>query len=154
MALTDNERIQEIFLVAGDKLSAVSKVWWIAFAAALVLAIPAYYIFKVTFVGIFSAGYNGPQVIYNAQNKEPLQVLEKKIFSLPNNTYSGYIKIRNLNLEWGVAQQKYTAEFKTYGGTLITKVAGSTYILPASEKLIVFTRFTADKAPDEMFVSF
>lgn len=153
MALTDNERVQEIFLVAGDKISAVSKWWWIAFAAVLVLAIPVYYIIKASFVGIFTAGYDGPQITYTAQTKEPLQVLEKKIFSLPNNTYSGYIKIRNVNLEWGVAEQKYTAEFKTYGGTLITKVAGSTYILPASEKLIVFTRFTADKAPEEILVT-
>lgn len=153
MALTDNERIQEAFLIAGDKLAAVSRAWWIALAATVILVVPAYFVIKSSFITVLLAGYDGPRVIYNAKTKEPLQILEKKIFSFPNNAYAGYIKIRNVNLEWGVRSQDYTAQFKTLGGTEVTKVMGSTFILPASEKLIVFTRFTADQAPQEMAVS-
>ncbi len=153
MPLVENERVEEAFLIAGDKLSAVSRAWWIALAAAVILAIPAYFVVRSSLATVFLAGYDGPRVIYNAKAKEPLQILEKKIFSFPNNAYAGYIKIRNVNLEWGVSDQTYTAEFKTLGGTEVTKVAGSVFILPASEKLIVFTRFTADQAPQEMVVS-
>jgi hypothetical protein len=115
-----------------------------------VAAIPAYYLFKIGFVAIFMQSYDSPKIIYTDAVKEPLQVLDKKIFTLPNGTYSGYVKINNINLEWGVASQPYTAVFRTYGGTVLTKVTGSTFILPSKEKVIIFSRFSAAQNPDEL----
>ena len=148
-----NDRLQEIFLVIGDKLAPVNKKWWYGFAIALLALIPFYYLAKFGFVQLAMRHYSGPQIIYSTAAKEPLQILEKKIFALSNNSYAGYVKIKNINLEWGVPDQAYAAEFKTLGGTVLATVSGSNFILPASEKLIVFSRFTSDKKPDELTVA-
>lgn len=153
MALTDNDRIQEIFLVIGDKVSTVNKKWWYAAGFVLVALIPLYYLAKFGFVQLLLKDYQAPQLIQSAVPKEPLQIIDKKIFLLADNAYSGYVKIKNINLEWGVASQEYTAEFKTLGGTSITKINGSTFILPASEKLIVFSRFSSQIKPEELAVT-
>lgn len=153
MPLISNERIQEIFLVIGDKVSPVKKIWWYALVVVLIALIPVYYLVKFEFVQLLLKDYRAPQLIQSAAPREPLQVIDKKIFLLTENAYAGYVKIKNINLEWGAASQEYTAEFKTLGGTSITKVNGSTYILPASEKLIVFSRFSSQDKPDVMDVT-
>lgn len=153
MALTDNDRIQEIFLVIGDKVAPVNKRWWYALGIVLIALVPLYFLAKLQFVNLLLRNYQAPQLMQSAAPKEPLQIIDKKIFLLSENTYSGYVKIKNINLEWGAASQEYTAEFKTLGGTSITKVKGSTFILPSSEKLIVFSRFSSQDKPDVMDVS-
>jgi hypothetical protein len=152
----DNERLQEIFLMIGDKLAPVRKFWWYALAIGLLAAIPSYYLLKYVFVGVTMASYRAPKIIYAPVVQEPLQLIDQQIFSFPapvGDTYSGYIKIKNINLEWGVADQSYTAEFKTYGGTLVTKITGKTFILPASEKMIIFSRFSSKQKPDVLEVT-
>ncbi|MEJ0021942.1 MAG: hypothetical protein WDN47_05235 [Candidatus Doudnabacteria bacterium] len=153
MALTDNDRIQELFLVVGDKLAPVNKKWWYALVIFLIVLIPFYYLAKYSFVQLIMSGYHAPEIVYTAGIQESLQIIDKKIFILAPNTYSGYVKIKNINLEWGVPSQDYTAEFKTLGGTSIAKISDSTFILPASEKLIVFPRFTSQTKPDEIDVT-
>src|SRR5207249_1356859 len=100
------------------------------------------------FVQLIAHSYQPPKIVYSEVAKEPLRILDSGIFSFPNNTYAGFVRIKNLNLEWGVPVQEYTANFKTYGGTILTTVNGSAFILPASEKLIVFSRFTSQTKPD------
>lgn len=153
MAFIDNDRLQELFLVLGDKLAPVNKKWWYALGIVLVALVPFYYLVRFAFVQIAVSSYRAPQVIYTAAVKQPLQIIDKQILSLGNNAYSGYIKIKNINLTWGVADQQYTAVFKTLGGTVLTSVNGSAFILPASEKLIVFTRFSSQTKPDEIDVT-
>jgi hypothetical protein len=153
MPLIDNDRIQEIFLVLGDKLIPVNKKWWYALGIVLVLLIPIYYLAKFGFVQVSLRNYHTPVVTHSAIAAEPLQIIDKKIFPLSNNSYSGFVKIKNINLEWGVAAQGYTVQFKTLGGIVLTSVSGSTFILPASEKLIVFSRFTSQTKPDAIDVS-
>ncbi len=153
MALNNNDRLQEFFLLIGDKLLPVSKKWWYALGLTLILLIPFYYLAKASFVGLIMQSYQPPQIVYSEVNKQPLQIMDKNIFTLPNNAYSGYVKIKNINLEWGVAQQEYTVEFKTLGGTTVTQVSGSAFILPSSEKLIVFSRFTSQTKPEVINVT-
>lgn len=148
--MNKNDRLQEMGLVAGDVITSVSSRWWYALGIGIISILPAYFLFKFLFVQSLTAAHNPPEIIYTAAIKQPLEVVEQKVFSLGGNSYSGYAKIRNLNLEWGVANQGYSAEFKTLGGTLVTKVSGSTFILPSSEKLIVFARFTAEEKPDSI----
>jgi hypothetical protein len=150
MALSDNERIQEAVLMAQEKSQAIGKKVWYGLGLTIVLIVPVYYVLKFGFVTLLMQTYREPKIIYTEAIKEPLQVLETKFFKLTDNTYSGYVKIKNLNLEWGVKSQTYTAEFKTVGGTVLTKAQGTTYILPASEKIIVFSRFTANQTPYEV----
>jgi len=150
MALTDNERTQEIFLMVGDKISTVSRKWWYLLLAVIVLSVPGYYIAKYSFTKTMMAVYHPPKIIYTSVQKEPLQVVEKKIFVFSGNSYGGYVKVKNINLEWGVPKQDYTAVFKTIGGTEVTRVTGVTFVLPSSEKLIVFSRFTAETKPEEI----
>jgi hypothetical protein len=150
MALSDNDRIQEFFLVIGDMIAPVGQIWWYTLLTVVILSVPAYIIMKQVVITVAVNSYHPPQIIYTTPVKEPLQILEKKIFAFPNNTYTGYIRVKNINLEWGVAQQEYTAEFKTFSGDVVTKINGSTFILPASEKFIVFTRFTSQEKPDEI----
>lgn len=150
MPLSDNERLQEMALVTQEKLSGVSKKLWYALGITIIAFIPAYYLFKFAFVAVMTQSHRVPEIIYSAAVKEPIQVVEKKIFKLPNNTYSGYVKLNNINLEWGVSAQTYTAEFRTFGGTSLSKFSRATYILPAKEKIIVLPRFSADRTPDEI----
>lgn len=153
MAFIDNDRLQELFLVLGDKLAPVNKKWWYALGIVLVALIPFYYLLRFAFVQIAVSSYHAPQVIYTSAVKQPLQIIDKQVLSLGNNAYSGYIKIKNINLEWGVVDQQYSAVFKTLGGTVLTSVNGSVFILPASEKMIVFTRFSSQTKPDEIDVT-
>jgi len=132
----------------GDKLAPVNKKWWYALAIAVVALIPAYYLLKLIFVKATLATYHQPQIIYATPAKQALQILDKKIFSLGHNAYSGFMKIKNINLEWGVASQEYVAQFKTLGGTVLAKVNGISFILPSSEKLLVFSRFTSEQKPE------
>lgn len=149
----DNERLQEFFLMIGDKIAPINKRWWYVLGVVVIGLIPAFYLTKFMFTQIMIKQYVVPQVTYSIAVKEPLQILDKKIFSLSNNSYSGYVKIKNINLEWGVENQDYTVEFKTLGGTLITKISGQVFILPASEKIIVFARFTSQQKPDQIVVT-
>ncbi|OGE83673.1 MAG: hypothetical protein A3B10_04435 [Candidatus Doudnabacteria bacterium RIFCSPLOWO2_01_FULL_44_21] len=160
MAFTDNERIQEFFILIGDKLAPVKKIWWYGLLVCLISAIPGYFVIRFLFIEAMVGSYTGPAIIYTLQAKEPLQVIDKKIFTLstsptggPDQTYSGYFKIRNIELEWGVPNQTYTVQFKTFGGTIINQASRTTFILPASEKLVILPRFTSPTKPDELVIS-
>ncbi|MBX4191585.1 MAG: hypothetical protein KW804_02170 [Candidatus Doudnabacteria bacterium] len=153
MALEDNERLQEAILLTQDKLSLVDRKWWYALVATIVLAIPIYYVAKNGFIQLSLSSYQAPKIIHESAVKEPLNVTGKGVFDLGNNNYSAYIKIKNIEYDWGVAGQKYTAEFKTSGGSSITKVDGVTFVLPAREKLIVFSKFHSDRQPEQMVVN-
>lgn len=145
--------MQEWFLIAGDMLTQVSRAWWYALGIAVVATIPVFYIFKYSFIQVLMRSYQPPQIIYTQAIQQPLQITDKKIFSLGGNSYSGFARIKNINLEWGTASQGYTVQFKTLGGTLITQVSGSTFILSASEKLLIFSRFTSDQKPEVILVT-
>ncbi len=153
MNFEENPRVQEWFLMVGDRATQVSRAWWYALGITIVALIPAYFLFKLAFIEIFTNAHRAPAIVYTEVAKQPLQVMEQKIFKLGPNSYSGYARIKNINLEWGVANQSFTAEFKTLGGTLVTKVTGNSFILPASEKLLVFARFTSDSEPQALQVS-
>ncbi len=148
MALSKNDRLEEWGLMAGDLIVETGKWWWYGLGIAIIATIPVYYAAKYSFTKAIMATYHPPQVIYTERVKQPLEVIDQKIFSLGQNAYSGYIRIKNVNLEWGVPSQAYVVEFKTLGGTLINRIAGTTFVLPASEKLVVFTRFTSPQKPD------
>ncbi len=153
MALTDNDRIQEIFLVVGDKLAQVSRRWWYALAIAIIAVIPAFYLFKLGFTSLLMEDYRQPQIVYSAAVKEPLQLIDRKILQLPNNTYAGYFKLKNINLEWGAANQQYSVEFRTLGGTSVHESSGTIFVLPSSEKLVVLPRFSSSQKPEELRVN-
>lgn len=152
MAFSDNERVQEFFFLVGDKFATVGRAWWYALACTLIGVFPAYFLMKQAFVTVALNNYRPPQIIYTSPVRQPLQILETRIFRLNDNAYSAYMKIKNLNLEWGVLNQEYTAEFKSLTGVTVAKIGGSAFILPASEKLIVFSRFTSEQKPENMAV--
>jgi hypothetical protein len=149
----NNDRVQEIFLVLGDKLSEVSKFWWTALLVVLVGFIPLYLLTKTIFVQVFFSKYEPPKLTFSQEALSPLTVLDQKVFQIGPNTYAGYVRIQNLNLDWGVANQTYTADFTTLGGTEVTKINGSTFISAGAEKIIVFSKFTSDQKPDSITFS-
>lgn len=144
----DISQLQELVLVVEEKFVVLNKILRYALIATLVLMIPLFFVFRSVFFN--SIKYSPPPIVYQKPQLESLQVLETKVLQLSANDYSGYVRIRNINLEWGVANQPYTASFKTLGGTEITKVTGQTFILPSSEKLVVFSRFTANVSPAQI----
>src|SRR5258708_2245742 len=150
MALDENERLQEFVLVAGDKLSLVDKKWWYGLLITIIATTPLYYAAKAGFVKLTMLNYQAPRIIHTTAVKQPLEIIGKGIFDLGDNNYSAYVKIKNIEYDWGVPIQDYTAEFKTLGGTSITKVASSTFVLPVGEKLVVFSRFKAAQKPEQM----
>ena len=143
----NNEKLQELAIIIQDKLRGVGKWWWYAPLITFVLCFPLYYLARTVFVDIQVSNHKFPSYVYQEETKQPLQVIDKKIFNLGNNSYTAYIRIKNVNLEWGVPDQVYTAVFHSTGGTEIATVSKSTYVLPGSEKIVVIPRFTSDKEP-------
>lgn len=149
-----SEKLQELSLIVTDKIRSVGMIWWYGAAATLVLTIPIFFIARGVFVSMMVSAHKFPAYIYQEENKVPLEVIDKKIFKLSDNSYAGYLKIKNSpNLNWGVAVQPYTAVFSTTGGTEVTRITSSTFISPASEKIVVFKRFTADKEPTTLNIA-
>lgn len=144
----NNERMQELLLVVDDNMSTLNHRFRIALVACLIAVIPLFFILKFSFYFLSIKDYQGPTVTKPGGEVAALSVVDKKIFALDDQTYSGYVKIKNINLDRGVAELAYTAEFKTFGGTTLASVSGKTFILPASEKILVFSRFNSDKKPD------
>ncbi|HEX5430268.1 MAG TPA: FxLYD domain-containing protein [Patescibacteria group bacterium] len=142
------EKLQEFTIVLTDRIRAVSKLWWYAAIAVVILCIPLYYVLRNVFTTADIASHTFPAYIYQDEAKLPLQVVDTKVFKLADGSYGGYMRIRNSqNLDWGAAEQPYTAVFYTTGGTEVTRITSKTFVLPASEKILVFPRFSTDREP-------
>lgn len=145
--LPSTDRLQEFSLIVNDTLRQTNKKFWYALLIAVIVSIPAYFVFKTVFYHLAVNNYQPLEVVDHSPELEQLVVMETKILPLGGNSYSGFVRVKNLNLDWGVPEQNYVAEFKTLGGSVITKVEGETFILPSSEKLIVFSKFTSETVP-------
>jgi hypothetical protein len=145
--LPTNNQIEDWLLVANDRISTLDRRWWYVLIVAILVSVPIYFLLRFT---LFYVIYEeGPSlIIYQPAILEPLSQIDRQIFDLGDGNYSGYVKIKNINFNHGVPEQGFTAEFKTTGGSLVTKVSGRTFILPASEKLLVFSRFSSDAKPE------
>lgn len=144
----NNEQLQELSILVQDRISRVGRYWWYALGASIVLCIPLFFVARSLFVEALIRTHHFPAFIYQEEIKVPLEIVDKKVFKLGAETFAGFIKIKNgPNLNWGVASQPYTAVFRTLGGTEVAKFSGTTYILPGSEKVIVFPRFTSQNVP-------
>lgn len=150
MALEQNDRVEEWFLIIGDWVRDTPKVWFYAFVGILVLAIPLYMFVNLVFERILISAIVPVRVNYQPVSKLPLEIVDRKIFALDNGTYSGYIRVKNPNSDWGVPQQAYRVDFKNASGASVMAANGSTFILPATEKNIVFPRFSAPSAPTQL----
>ena len=148
MAVFDSEKVQEIFLILGDNFSRINKFWLFIFIGLAILVFPVYLGAKVLFTNMMVASYKTPKIVYAPLNFEPLQILDKQILQVNDQSYVGLIKIKNSNLEAGVAQQSFAVSFISSGNSTVHSVTGTTFILPASEKLIVIPRFFTDKKPE------
>jgi len=145
-----NQQTEEILLVVGDSLRQINRRWWIALAAVVVLALPVFYLLKFSLASIFIAAQPVIQVEEVPATRAPLEIVETKIFDLGGGNYSGYARVKNINLEWGVPALNYAAEFSDGAGASLLRVPGTTYVLPASEKLIVLPRFTSASRPSRL----
>lgn len=144
----NNERMQELMLIIDDNLRTLNIRFRQALFISLIAAIPLFFLLKFSFYQLSIKNYTPPEVTRPGGEVAALSVVDSKIFTLDSESYSGYVKIKNINLDRGVAELRYEASFKTLGGSMATAVSGKTFILPASEKILVFSRFTSDKKPD------
>jgi hypothetical protein len=149
----DSDKLQELSIIAQDKIRSTGSAWWYALFGTLILCIPVFFVLRTSFASIMAGNHKYPAYIYVDEEKKPLEIIDKKVFQLSPNSYSGYIRVKNINFEYGTPEQSYTATFYTTGGTEVTSVNTQTYILPSSEKIIIFPRFTSDKKPTEMQVN-
>lgn len=147
-----DEKTQEWFLMLGDKFTNLNRRWIYALIICLVLAIPMFYLIRYGFFLNFNKDYVKPDLLNVTSGKESLEVIDKTIFELPQNNYYAVIKLRNTNIEWGIANQSFVVKFKDAQGSLAATYSGSTYILPSSTKTIVLPRFVSEKKPVEMDV--
>jgi hypothetical protein len=150
MDLQQNERVEEWFLVVGDWFRETPRSWFYAFLGILVVAIPLYMFMDLVFERILVSAVSPIRVNYQEVSKLPLEVLDRQIFPLENGTYSGYIRVKNPNSDWGAPEQAYRVEFKDAAGNTVMSSNAATFILPASEKNIVFPRFSASTAPTRL----
>lgn len=154
MPLNENERVQEAFLLIGDRLAPIQKKWWYALVITLAAIVPMYFLFKFGFIWVLSKNHKVPAIVYSAAIKEPISIIDKKILNLSTNTYSGFVKVRNINHEWGINSQPYTIIFETTGGTVLHQISSATFILPSSEKIILVPRFSSAQKPDVLKINF
>lgn len=148
MPLFNNDRFEELALMAQDRLSTLDQRWWKALGLVVLASIPLFFIFKYSFSAVFIKNYQPPVVMTERPEPEPLQVIDRMTLNLNAGSYAGFIRIRNINLERGVPELLYNIKFKTLGGTLVAEVSGKTFVLPASEKILAFPKFTSDKKPE------
>lgn len=154
MAWLNNDRIDELLLMANDRLTALNKRWWQALVLAVILSVPLFFIFKYSFSALFIRNYQPPTVMTERPLPQPLTVIDRLVFDLGDSNYAGLVRIKNINLERGVPELAYSVKFKTIGGTVLTEIAGKTFVLPASEKILAFPKFTSEKKPELIEFSF
>jgi SLAP domain-containing protein len=142
-----NERTQEWFLMLGDKFATLNRRWVYVLGVCLVLVIPLFYLSRYVFFLSFHSSYIGPQLLNVTSGKESLEIIDKSIFELPQNNYYAVIKLRNPNLEWGVASQAYVVRFKDQADKIVATYSGNTYILPTSTKVLILPRFVSGEKP-------
>ncbi|MBX4205478.1 MAG: FxLYD domain-containing protein [Candidatus Doudnabacteria bacterium] len=149
-----SEKIQEISMIVSDRIRSVEPKWWYALIGSFILIIPLYFILRAGFVSIIVSAHKFPAYVYEDETKVPLEVTDRKIFNLGNGDYDGYFKIKNsANFDWGVQAQAYTAVMSSTGGTELNRVEASTFVLPASEKIVFLPRFHADRDPTTLTVT-
>lgn len=142
-----NDNMEEWFLVVGDWFRATDRKWFLAFGLVVLLAAPLYFFIAFTFSNLLSATITPLKVDYVEVPKTGLEITEKKIFSLADGTYTGFARVKNINFDWGVPGQDYQAIFKSSNGSTVMSMSGEVFILPSSEKIIVFPRFSSSVAP-------
>src|SRR3989344_5093359 len=101
----NNNRLQEVFFLLGNSIRSLNKKWWYALLASVILIVPLFFVFRVGIFQIFYSGYEGPEITYQPVEVEPLEVVDQGVFKLNGEIYSGYVKIRNINLDRGVPDQ-------------------------------------------------
>ena len=153
MAQQRSESVEEFLLVVGDTWRGENKRWLLALVIVVVFAWPVYFALKLTFANVFIADYDPPTVKAQVE-RIPLDVVETKIFKLDSNNYTGYVKVKNENLDWGVPKLYYRADFKDYSGALIKSTSGLTYVRPSSEKIIVLPRFSSSASAPPSQIDF
>lgn len=134
-------------MIIGDWYRETSRAWFYALIAVIVGAIPFYMAMKLGFEQVLINSITPLQVNRQETTKLPLEVVENKIFALDNGTYSGYVRVKNPNGEWGAPAQSYTAEFVAANGSSLLNASGTTFVLPGSDKIIVFPRFASQTPP-------
>ncbi|MGE5392585.1 MAG: hypothetical protein ACM3NH_02480 [Candidatus Saccharibacteria bacterium] len=150
MSLLDTDRQEELFLVVGDQLRAMNRKLLSAFLIILAMAIPGYFVAKYIFTQTLAAGYQPPRVLSQQVNRTPIQILEKKLLKINATTYSGYAKLGNVNLDWGVPEQGYRARVLSRAGSVLSDFSAKTFVLPSSQKVVVLPRFSTDAEPYEL----
>jgi hypothetical protein len=153
MDLQNNDRMEEWFLIVGDWFRETSKSWYYGLVTLLVIAIPLYMLLNLMFEQALVNAVVPLRINYTEVTKLPLTITEKKIFDLGNGTYSGYARIKNPNSDWGVPQQRYTFAFKSSGGNVLLTSNSETFILPGSEKILSFPRFSASSVPTQLDIT-
>jgi hypothetical protein len=148
--LQDNPKVQEFLLVLNSYLRPENKKQRYVVLGSLLALVSLFFILKFGFFFLLVNNYQPPEIIYQPIDPTPLEIVDQGIFNLGGDTYSGFVKLKNINLKRGVPKQGYTAQFRTTGGTVISRVTGEVFVLPAQEKVIVFSRFTAEQEPDEL----
>jgi hypothetical protein len=153
MDLQNNDRMEEWFLIVGDWFRETGKAWYYAFVGLVVIAIPLSMFLNLVFESIMVSTIVPLKISYTESVKQPLAVVDRKIFDMGNGTYSGYARIKNPNSEWGVPEQAYAVTFKSASGAPVHAHNASTFILPGADKVIAFPRFSATSAPTTLDLS-
>ncbi len=146
MALNDNERMQEIGLVIGDSFRGRNKKWIYFQVFIFLVAFPMYFGVREAVYNVAMSAYHAPKVTELAE-RLPLEIIEQGFLKSGDNNYTPYVKLKNLNLDWGVPDLEYSADVKTLDGTMLSTVTGASFILPATDKYILLPRINSSKTP-------
>lgn len=149
MGLLDSDRSQEILLIIGDSFQGQNRKWFVTFFVVLVAILPLYFLVKITYYNLAISNYTPPAILGQVE-QTPLEEIEKGFVQINANGYAGFVKVKNLNLDWGVPNLVYRTEVKSKDGTLLASATSESYILPASEKYLIVPRFNANQTPAQI----
>ncbi|MGE5298182.1 MAG: FxLYD domain-containing protein [Acidobacteriaceae bacterium] len=151
--MIENEKVQDVFLIIGDAWQGKNRKWLYAFLLLLVMSVPIYFVVKTTFFNISAVRYSPPK-IYTLAERDPLEILEKNIIQIKDGDYTGFVKLKNPNVDWGVPELSYHFEVTDNTGKFLASSSGKSFILPDSEKYLIVPRFQANGIPAEINFTF
>jgi hypothetical protein len=149
MSWKDNERVEEILLIIGDSWQGNNRRWVYGLIGVLLLVLPVFFATKISFLNFWAAGYQPPKLLAQIA-RTPLEEAEHVFIKISEENYTGYIKLKNPNLDWGIPKFTYRIEVFDNQDRFLSSATQTVFVLPASEKYLIIPRFNAKNPPSSL----
>ncbi|HMR55439.1 MAG TPA: hypothetical protein PKD34_02495 [Candidatus Doudnabacteria bacterium] len=151
MSLKDNLQVeaQSVSVGAQEGVWKIKTWFWgllrwqrISLIVLIVLMIPGYFAVRYGLELILIRQYARQALVAHSAftDPSPLVVSRVNIIRNSNDTVSGYLTVRNPNLDLGLDNDRYTINFLDNANQIVYTSTGSLYLLPDQQRWIVVPR--------------